>query len=543
MPFDPDAYLQKKTATSESSFDPDAFIASRASAQTETPMDNQFEEPERVPYTELESAARAARSGALFDLYDEGSGAVKAGMDLVTGDTNLDKLYDTYKKYRDEERLKDKQARSDNPKSYLGGQVAGGLATSFVPGLGWLNAGKNATIAGAAAKGALGAGLAGFGASEAESARELLDDTTSAASIGAATGGALRGAGKLLSGVKPRNVAKKGANIMLNTPEQLTDLAIKRGRPAIERAPIRADVARRYQNVLNDLKKATVEGSAEARKQLAGTQIKTDDIAKRLGGVAGKATARMGKVQDDAERLAGVKYLEGLQKQYKDAKGVVSGSRLKDTIQSLDKKADFEVAPGQFAKADSRMVTEARRSLDKLLKGKSDAYKKDMVKVAEDTRLLDKASKLGSDKTLANVMRRVVTDEFGAGVYPKEIIQAVDKRMGTDILDQAHMALAREAFDKSITNGSMNVNKFSNWLQDVPVLKYAAPLIGASVDKYGRKMTLGAIDTAHYLERVADKFGYDEMMKAAQPFIDLANKGNKPAALGLVMIEEKYQDK
>lgn len=532
--FDPDAYLQQKSGSTGGGFDPDAYLSSK-----EEPK---FDKPERVPYTELESAARAARSGALFDLYDEGAGAVKAGVDLVTGDTGLEGLYETYKKYRDEERMKDKLARQDNPKSYLGGQVAGGLSTAFIPGLGWLNAGKNATIAGAAAKGALGAGLSGFGASEGETAKEILGDTTTAATLGAATGGALRGAGKLMSGMTPRNVAKKSANVMLNTPEKLTELAIKKGRPAIERAPIRADVATRYQKVLNDLKKATIEGSKEAREQLAGTEFKTGDIAKKLGGIAGKAKARMGDIADDPEKLAGIKQLEGLQKMYKDAKGVVSGSRLKDTIQSLDKKIDFEVKPGQFSSADKRMVGEARRALDMMLKGKSDAYKKDMVQVAEDTRLLDRASKLGSDKTLANVMRRVQTDEFGAGVFPKRVIESVDKRMGTNILDQAELALAREAFDKSITNGSMNVNKFSNWLQDVPVLKYAAPLIGASVDKYGRKMTLGAIDAAHYLEKVGDRFGYDKMMEAAQPFIDLANKGNKPAALGLIMIEEKYQN-
>ena len=328
---------------------------------------------------------------------------------------------------------------------------------------------------------------------------------------------------------------------MLNTPEQLTDLAIKRGRPAIERAPIRADVARRYQGVLDQLKKATIEGSKEAREQLAGTSFKAADVGKKFGGVAGKTTARMGKIADDPEKLAGVKRLQELEKMYKDAKGTVTGSRVKDTIQALDKQVDYDIGAGKFAKADQRMIKDARKQIDQMLKKASPAYAEDMKRVAADTQLLDKASKLGSDKTLANVMRRVVNDEFGAGVFPKEIIQQVDARMGTDVLDQAHMALAREAFDKSITNGSMNVNKFSNWLQDVPVLKYAAPLIGASVDKYGRKMTLAAIDTAHYLERVGDRFGYDRMMEAAQPFIDLAGKGNKPAALGIMMIDEKYK--
>jgi hypothetical protein len=499
------------------------------------------QEPARVPYTELESAARAARSGALFDLYDEGAGAVKAGLDVLSGDTDMKGVYDAYKKYRDEERMKDKLARQDNPKSYLSGQIAGGLGTAFIPGLGWLNVGKGATLAGAAAKGAAGAGLGGFGASEGETGREILEDTLDAAKLGAVTGGALRGAGKLATGIKPSTVAKKGANIMLNTPEELTELAIRRGRPAIEKAPIRADVAKRYQGILDDLKKATIEGSKEAREQLAGTSFKAADVGKKFGGVAGKTTARMGKIADDPEKLAGVKRLEELEKMYKEAGGRVTGSRVKDTIQALDKQVDFDIGSGKFAKADQRMLKDARRQIDQMLKKASPAYAEDMKRVAADTQLLDKASKLGSDKTLANVMRRVVNDEFGAGVFPREIIQQVDARMGSDILDQAHMALAREAFDKSITQGSMNVNKFSNWLQDVPVLKYAAPLIGASVDKYGRKMTLGAIDAAHYLERVGDKFGYDRMMEAAQPFIDLANKGNKPAALGIMMIDEKYK--
>lgn len=532
MPFDPDAYLQKKESAPTSGFDPDAYLAGKSPVE---------EPPARVPYTELESAARAARSGALFDLYDEGAGAAKAGMDLLTGDVGMDKLYETYKKYRDEEREKDRLAREDNPKSYLTGQIGGGLATAFIPGLGFMNVGKGASLATAAAKGAAGAGLGGFGASEGETGREIMEDTLDAAKMGAVAGGALRGVGKLAENIRPSTLAKKGANIMLNTPESLTEIAIKRGRPAIEKAPIRADVARRYQGVLDDLKKATIEGSKEAREQLAGTSFKAADVGKKFGGVAGKTTARMGAIADDPEKLAGVKRLQELEKMYKDAKGTVTGSRVKDTIQALDKQVDFDIGAGKFAKADQRMLKDARRQIDQMLKKASPAYAEDMKRVAADTQLLDKASKLGSDKTLANVMRRVVNDEFGAGVFPKEIIQQVDARMGTDILDQAHMALAREAFDKSITQGSMNVNKFSNWLQDVPVLKYAAPLIGASVDKYGRKMTLGAIDTAHYLERVGDKFGYDKMMEAAQPFIDLANKGNKPAALGIMMIDEKYK--
>jgi hypothetical protein len=127
----------------------------------------------------IESGLRGAAQGVSLGFADELTGALESAF--------TDK---TYEQARDESRANYKKAETDNPIAYGAGQVGGGAATMFVPGLG-------------AAKGVKGlatlGGLAGLGSSEADDAAGMLADTAKGAGIGAATG-MIPGLGRVAKG-------------------------------------------------------------------------------------------------------------------------------------------------------------------------------------------------------------------------------------------------------------------------------------------------------------------------------------------------------
>lgn len=94
-------------------------------------------------YSRLGSAGVGAIDAASLGFSDEVFGVLKAATGKLTGDDRLfDAIYDEAARSA---RDKLEQAERDNPKSFLGGQLAGGVATLAVPGLG---------VSGAAARGA-----------------------------------------------------------------------------------------------------------------------------------------------------------------------------------------------------------------------------------------------------------------------------------------------------------------------------------------------------------------------------------------------------
>jgi len=154
----------------------------------------------------LESGVRGLGQGASLGLWDELAGAGEAigqsvgikglGEDIGKGEglsfvkpLALDPDRDfgqAYSEGRDKWRGEDKIAQHDNPGTYGTGQVAGGVASSFVPGL---NIAKGASVANAAGKAALQGGLMGFGNSEADNLKDLAIDTAKGAGTGAVIGG------------------------------------------------------------------------------------------------------------------------------------------------------------------------------------------------------------------------------------------------------------------------------------------------------------------------------------------------------------------
>jgi hypothetical protein len=151
--------------------------------------------PEGQNWSKLQSAGQGALQGSTAGFSDEIGGAEGALqeklLNALPGAKTDDKksIKDLYKEYRDLNRQRNKQAEEANPKSYLGGNVAGAVGASLLAPE--LLAPKS--IAGASALGA----AAGLGTSNADltdpslqSVGQAAKDTSIGAGLGA-VGGAI----------------------------------------------------------------------------------------------------------------------------------------------------------------------------------------------------------------------------------------------------------------------------------------------------------------------------------------------------------------
>jgi len=523
----------------------------------------EVEAPPKGPETPmLQSAGLGAMQGASFGLADEIEGGFKSVKDVLSDKYRIADLLDRYRANRDSSRADYEKARQDNPASYTAGEVGGGIATAFIPGLGWANAARGAGIAAKLGTAAAAGAVTGFGQSTADVTKgdieNSIEDTVGGAILGAGTQGVLSGAGKIIKSITPTNIAKKAANVFLNTPEEVTDTYIKNSEGVLK-APRNYELATAYQDTLGNLKKEVIEGSQKSRQILTeeGKTVGAGRIADILDQKAEKLAAESEGVWDNPQKLAAYKWLKQTAEEYKRG-GITQGpdalsdlspdqlqrqlstNRVKSTLQGIDNSTDFETGPGKFSRIDDQVKKDVRGDIDQVLKSESPAYAKQMAEqVAPDTELLREASEVaGTPGALANAFKRVERDQNGSGYFPREVIGRVDERMGTNFLEQAKLSNAREAFDKSITNGSRNVNFFSNMLKDVPVVKHLGPIVGGTVDKYGRKMTMGVVDTAVKLNKLSQSGAMQDFRAQAMPILELARQGNPAAILTFQMLSE-----
>jgi len=172
--------------------------------------------------SQTQSFVRGAAQGASLGFADElvgGLGAVSRKLAASMGSTpDAGKtLGQLYSEERDDSRQNFKAAETANPGTYLGGNLAGSLATGFIPGAGTFGLGKAAAgiISGAGkvagiSRAVVGAGVnAGAqgaveaaGSSEGKTAGAILSDAGKGGGIGAGIGGGFGAAGKLLPGVR-----------------------------------------------------------------------------------------------------------------------------------------------------------------------------------------------------------------------------------------------------------------------------------------------------------------------------------------------------
>jgi len=132
--------------------------------------------------TEPESAALGAIQSLTYSWADEFEARLKSA---VTGQEYDQVLSEVRQRYQDAEKA--------NPKSYLAGEVVGGVAAAFVPGMGWANYG----VKGAAIGGAM------FGAGKADKLKDIPLEAATYSAGAAVTAGAFKLVAKAGSKLKP----------------------------------------------------------------------------------------------------------------------------------------------------------------------------------------------------------------------------------------------------------------------------------------------------------------------------------------------------
>lgn len=142
------------------------------------------------PVSQMESLGRGALQGASLGYSDEAVGGGEAMLDKLMG--SHEKLLDLYRQHRDESRANNEKAQRDNPKTYLAGNVAGGIGSALATG------GAGAGIMGGAAIGA----AAGLGNSNADLTKGEVGQAAIDTGVGGVIGGALGGASKGLSALR-----------------------------------------------------------------------------------------------------------------------------------------------------------------------------------------------------------------------------------------------------------------------------------------------------------------------------------------------------
>lgn len=508
-------------------------------------------EPKRAKTPEFESFLRGGAQGVTLGFADEIAGALEAAKDVAVGPTKFENLLDQYRKRRDESRLAYKAAQQDSPYWFGAGEFGGGLATTAIPGMALAKGASIGQKLGTAAK--LG-GAVGLGAGEADITKGDIGGAAGEAAMGATTGavlqGGLSGLGAAAKSVTPTNVAKKLGNVFLNAPEQITEKYM-RDPAAIKGAPLIHEVGTEFaEEAVPALKRLTTEGSAASRALLAkeGKTIPRSRIAQIYDQAADDILEKSEGVISDPQKAAAYKAFKQQARKFTQDVDPVTGevipenlttNRLKDELQSLDRMVEYKIGPGAFGKVDSNLKKQVRKQLDTELKTLSPEYKKMMPEVAADAELLNKATDLSkSPAGFTNLFKRLARDEYGTGQIPRKTLELIDQRLGTNYVQRAENAMVKEAFDKSLTQGSMNVNKFAAMLRDVPVIKYIAPLVGATVDKYGRKLTMAAVDSAMALQRLADTGNAQKLQSMLEPLVKTAQAGNKAAAITLLMFNQ-----
>lgn len=488
-------------------------------------------EPEQTtPPSQFEAAAYGAGQGYSYGALPMLAGAAGAlGAQQRGG--GLSDIIDNYRKARDKNKGYQQKVRQEWPNTFLGTEIAAGLSSPIS------KIGKG--IKGAMALG----GLQGFNTSEADLTKGEVGGTLGDVAQGSAIGGAAQAVlGPVLSMMNPNKMAPSLAKVFLNTPEEVTEAYLKNP-DLMKKAPYRFDVTKNLENSIDDLRLMSKGGSDNARYLLKDINLKGQDVAKWLDPLSEGIEKRVEGIWDNPKQKAAFDMVKGIQEKYKSIPEV-SGSRVKDTVQSLQRATDWQNKPGSFSPIDKTVTKKASRMINENLKDLSPDYRQEMRAVSKDSDLLARIKEIDtSPQGMTNLFRRMETDKFGAAQIPRQTVEEFDQHMGTNFLEQAKNAYAREMFDKSVTNGSRNVNLYKNMLGEIPgVGKALGATVGAVVDKTGNKITLNAVNFVAQANKLFQSGAGEEFKKLVLPVMQQAQQGSAAASLSLMLLNKNNPD-
>ena len=276
MPFDPDKYLESK----QQDFDPDAYLK-KAGAH---PV-----------ISSVESAVRGAGQG-LFGLGDELEGAAKAAIDVASPEYSISDLLNRYREQRDLARKQNELAQQANPKSFLAGELGGGLGLSVIPGLG---AAEGATLAAKLGTAAAQGAAFGLGSSKADITKGELDkaarDAIVSGGVSAGISGALSGlpaAFKYLSGKSADQAERLAESATGATRAQAEKFAPDAGRELLDRGVVKFGDS-----------PASISSRAKAMMAQSGDDINQAISSIDQGGASIPSEDVLGAINEAAQRI------------------------------------------------------------------------------------------------------------------------------------------------------------------------------------------------------------------------------------------------
>lgn len=495
--------------------------------------------------SELESALRGLAQGASFGFSDEMTGAVES---IFT-----DK---TYQQSRDESRQNNLEAQTANPTSYMAGEIGAAVGTTFIPGLGVLNAGKGARLAEIATKAALQGGLTGAGLSNEEDISGIARDTIQGATIGGAMGATASKASDLISGAVSKVGNKIDDNILLKklgkgvfgVDEKATENYLAnpaRVNSAYSMGELAEGVLDKSDNtsVLNELRTKSSELSNTAWKTLdSKAGLDKSLINEAINSYIDDPKSGLlidGVVVGNAQEMA-LKKLEALKKQIGQLGNNISEENLKRIIQNLDDNINWN-APDAGPTNDA--IKNLRTFIDVNLKDQNPAYKKAMSAVEDVTKANEQVKSVfqnrlnpdNYDKFNKAVKNLINKDELSAA---SQAVDKIKEHTNYDLRQDIYDSWTKSQFDKGDINGSRRtllgtVIGGSVGSAGGPVGSTVGGAVGGAVgftsDRYAGPMFKSLLNGKLSMDNFISQHG-QVLGKFTKPLKEAASRGNQALA-------------
>lgn len=472
-----------------------------------------------------ESFQAGVAQGGTLGFGEELMGGIRSLQDVAGDKYSLSDLPERYKQRRGEYRAYNELARGQNPKSYMGGEITGGVGTAFVPG------GQVGTLGKAAAMG----GISGLGLSEADLTEGDIvgagTDIAKGAALGAGTYGAMKAVGNVASKARPKQLAKA----YLGLPEPAYERLVKNPE-AVKSALSKADdfyglpeISKRLSSRVDDLAEEAVSGSQAARRTLEfeGSQTAKDKLYSILQGKLDEIKTSEGRIPNDAYNEAKSTILKQMEK----IKGVddLTGPELMDRVREMRQVLNYNPSRGNIDTKSAGAIKDVAHQYDQVLKGTSPAYTQVMADTASAARLLEKARPLARSEQGA--MNFVGSVDKAGNKFKADILRELDARFGDTLSEDAMDAIAARVIDRSAAAGSQRVNlgaKIGEAIGSLfpgerfgKVMGAAGAATGAGIDAYGRRIAIPFIEKSAAIERAIQNNAFsrglsDILRKAAQ---------------------------
>lgn len=373
-------------------------------------------EPNKSDYSELESAGLGALQGATLGYADELEAALRS---MFPGEKYTD--------LRDTIRARYTQAEKENPKSYLAGNIGGGIATTAIPGMGIA---KGASLGKAALQaGALGA-VTGLGVSEADLTKGDIAgaaiDTTVGGVLGATTGALGQ---KLSKALTPTNTEAR---------------AVARATKALGAKPLPENISA-GKAVLDEDLLNIFGGSPKLAKNIQGkiSQLEGDIVQPVLQGVSsnvGKPQAIQQVLQKGTAKSPMDMITSSINKVMTDQDPNLPANILQKTKRTISKELFAWNKKIEQTGGDPKQLNELRKTLDGYIKSlNKNAFKIEDSKPKIDA-LLNLREELNS--TLRNISSEIST---GAG-------EDLTRAMGRQSNLYAPLEMAEKLVEKDIAH-------------------------------------------------------------------------------------------